>query len=192
VGEPLLRLAYGQRYLEAVPTLAVLALGSLGVAASQPVRLLLVGGGRSGVYIMGMCLAAAVSVLGNLLLVPAHGAMGAAVAKGLAQGAVAVGFLAYAWRRMGTRPPLARLGRLLLACAGMAAGVRLLGRGLSPVPSLLMGVPAGVLLFVLLARWLRLLDVADAARLDQVAGMVPARARRSLRALIAFVAPSGR
>jgi lipopolysaccharide exporter len=187
VSDPLLRLLYGARYLPAIPVLAVLSVLSLGLAVSQPAQLLLVGAGRNGIYIAWLCVAGLVSVAGNLLLVPAHGAVGAALAKGAGQATAAAGFLAYAWIAFRTRPPLWRMARLLLACAAMAVAVRLVGRNLAPLLALLVGIPLGAVLFILFARWLRFLDASDGDRLRQLGRLVPSGVRGGYVALVDFL-----
>jgi O-antigen/teichoic acid export membrane protein len=187
VSDPLLSLLYGAKYLPAIPVLAVLAVVSLSLAVSQPSQLLLVGAGRNGFYIVWLCVAGIVAVAGNFLLIPAYGAVGAAFAKGAGQATAAVGFVGYVWIRFQARPPLWRMARLLLACAAMAMGVRLVGRALPSILALVVGVPLGAVLFVLFARWLRFLDGADGERLRQLARLVPSRARGSYGALVDFL-----
>ena len=190
VSDPLLRLLYGAKYLPAIPVLAVLAVLSLSLAASQPAQLLLVGAGRNGFYIAWLCVAGLVDVLGNVLLIPGHGAVGAAFAKGAGQAMAAAGFLTYAWVRFEVRPPVWRMGKLLLACIAMAVSVRLVVGTLPPLPALVLGIPLGAGLFVLLARALRFLDAADGDRLRHLERLFPSRARASYRAIVGFVAPA--
>ena len=187
VSDPLLSLLYGAKYLPAIPVLAVLAVVSLSLAVSQPSQLLLVGAGRNGFYILWLCVAGIVAVAGNFLLIPAYGAVGAAFAKGAGQATAAAGFVGYVWIRFQARPPLWRMARLLLACAAMAVGVRLVGRSLPSILALVVGVPLGAVLFVLFARWLRFLDGADGDRLRQLARLIPSRARGSYGALVDFL-----
>ena len=79
------------------------------------------------------------------------------------------------------------MAKLLLACAAMAVGVRLVGRALPSILALVVGVPLGAMLFVLFARWLRFLDGADGERLRQLAHLIPSRARGSYGALVDFL-----
>lgn len=75
---------------------------------------------RSGVPLVGSALVAACSLLGNLWLVPAHGAQGAAW---VAAGAMALGLLfSYGLgRRSGLTPALGADALKLLACVALAA-----------------------------------------------------------------------
>ena len=187
VSDPLLSLLYGAKYLPAIPVLAVLAVVSLSLAVSQPSQLLLVGAGRNGFYILWLCVAGIVAVAGNFILIPAYGAVGAAFAKGAGQATAAVGFVGYVWIHFQARPPLWRMAKLLLACAAMAIGVRLVGRALPSILALVVGVPLGAMLFVLFARWLRFLDGADGERLRQLAHLIPSRARGSYGAFVDFL-----
>jgi O-antigen/teichoic acid export membrane protein len=190
LSDPLLRLMYGAKYLPAIPVLTVLAITSLGLAISQPTQYLLVGAERQGFYIAWLCLAGVVDVGTNLLLIPAHGALGAALAKGASGVFGAIGFLTYLAVRFRARLPYGRMAKLLLACVAMFACVRLLGRPLTSLLALVLGIPVGAAVFFVLARWLRLLDQADRERLRRLDRLVPSPARGSYLAVVEFLVPA--
>jgi O-antigen/teichoic acid export membrane protein len=190
IGDPLLRLLYGARYLPAIPVLTVLSLASLSLAVSQPAQYLLVGAERQRLYIAWLGLGAIVDLAACLLLIPRHGALGAALAKGMGELVAGAGCLAYLALQLRARLPLRRMGRLLLACAAMFACVRLVGRPLPPLAALLVGIPLGVATFVLLARALRCLDAADRDRLRGLDRLMPSRARIGYRSVVDFLVPA--
>ncbi len=190
VSDPLLRLLYGAKYLPAIPVLTVLSLFSLGLAVSQPAQYLLVGAERQRFYIAWLSLAGLIDVLGNLLLIPAHGALGAVFAKGAGEVFGGAGFLAYLLVHFRAKLPLWRMAKLLLACLVMFAGVRLVGHSLPSLLALLLGIPFGVTIFVVLTRWLRCLDGADRDRLRRLDRLMPSRARGSYLAVVDFLAPA--
>lgn len=184
VSDPLLRLLYGARYLPAIPVLAALSILSLGLALSQPTQYLLVGAERQRFYIGWLCLAGLVDVVGNLLLIPAHGALGAALAKGAGGIVGTLGFLSYLVIHLRARLPYGRMARLLGACVAMFLCVQFLEHRLPSLLALVVGIPFGAAVFLVLARWLKVLDAADRARLRQLERLMPSRARGSYLAVV--------
>jgi O-antigen/teichoic acid export membrane protein len=206
LADPLLRIAYGEKYLAAIPVLTILPIFALGQAISQPSQYLLVAAERQPFYIMWMLVAAGVGAIANLALVPHHGAVGAAIGKGASQVVAATGFLTYLVRRFHVKIPFARMVKLFGACLVMFAAVHTVVIAVSTrvaavpmpafwlrvVPSLaamLAGIPLGVAIFVVLMRLLRCLDEADRDRLRQLARLVPSRARNLYLGLVRFLVP---
>lgn len=191
VSDPLLRLLYGAKYLPAIPVLTALSLFALSLAASQPAQYLLVSAERQVFYLVWLIVAAAIDIVGNLLLIPPLGALGAAVGKGVSQFVAAVGFLGYMMRQFDVSLPWLRIAKLLAASAAMLGAVRLVGWRLPALPALVLGIPVGAAVFVVLMRWLRCLDPTDRDRLRQLARLMPSRTRGAYRAVIGFLAPVG-
>jgi O-antigen/teichoic acid export membrane protein len=189
LSDPLLRLAYGVKYVPAIPVLTTLALFALGQAASQPTQYLLVSAERQGFYLFWLLVAGAIDVVGNLLLIPRLGALGAALAKGVSQIIGATGFLVVLTWHFRARLPVARIVKVLAAAAVMFFAVRLVARPLGSLPALLLGIPVGAAVFVLLLRVLRCLDAGDRERLRQLARFFPRPARRGYVAILRFLAP---
>lgn len=92
---------FGDEYEEGATVLAILAVGQLVVLASGPASNLLVMTGRERIYRNATIVGALLNVCLSLALVPAHGAIGAAIAT--AAGLVAVNLLAAlsVWWRSG-------------------------------------------------------------------------------------------
>jgi len=189
ISDPLLRLLYGAKYLPAIPVMTVLSLLSLGLAVSQPAQFLLVGAERQRFYLVWLGLAGLVSVVANLLLIPRYGPVGAAFAKGAGGVFGAIGFLGYLIMHFRVELPYRRMAKLLVACGTMLVCVRLVGRGLPSLPALLVGIPFGASIFLVLTRWLRVLDAADRARLLQLDRLIPSRARGAYVAVVDFLVP---
>jgi len=189
VSGPLVELVYGARYLPAIPVLTALSVLSLSLAVSQPAQFLLVGAERQRFYLSWLCVAGAVGVAANFALIPGHGALGAALAKGAAGLVGAMGFLAYLTVVLGAKLPYGRMGKLLLASGVMFVGVRPLGRLLPALPALLVGIPLGVAIFVAFMRWLKCLDAADRGRLRRLDRLLPARVRGSYLTVIDLLVP---
>ena len=79
-GQLALGLLFGDSYVAAYPVLVILAAGQLANALFGPVALILNMTGHEKLTLMGVSMAAVLHVILNLILVPAHGMTGAAVA----------------------------------------------------------------------------------------------------------------
>jgi O-antigen/teichoic acid export membrane protein len=190
LSDPVLRVVYGTKYLPAIPVLAVLSLFGLALAASQPAQYLLVAAERQMFYIAWLLVSCLVDVIGNVVLDPGFGALGAAYAKGLSQVIAGGGFLIYMVWQFKVSLPVARMARLLLACTVMFFAVRLVSRPLPALAGVCVGIPVGVAMFALAARVLRCLDRTDRDRLRQLDRLFPSRARRAYLGLVHFLVPA--
>ncbi len=152
----------GASYAEAAAVLGVLALGLLAAAPAGPSDSVLLMAGRSRANLAVTALAAAVNLGANLVLVPAVGMVGAAVAwaASLAAGAIVPAVVV---RRMGIvptdRPAVTAAVVSLVAAGGAAmAGVAVAGRSL---PGFVVAVVLGVPTLVLVARRQSVLELAS-------------------------------
>lgn len=171
VGATVITLVYGTPYSRAGPVfvvlLAVFPLLPLYYLASS----LLEAVGRIWLVLAANLGATVVNLGLNLLLVPPHGALGAAFANIAAQGTATALLLGVAWRVLGSvdwKP--ATTVRSLVPSAGAgavgAAGAHLVG-GIAGVA---LGVVGGAALFAVLAVLLRIVSPEDAAWLQEHAG----------------------
>jgi O-antigen/teichoic acid export membrane protein len=190
LSDPLLRLMYGAKYLPAIPVLTTLCFFAVSLAASQSAQYLLVAAERQVFYIAWLLVGAGVDTLGCLLLIPAHGALGAAFAKGISQVIAAAGFLGFMVWKFHVRLPLFRIVKLLAVCTAMFFAVRYAVLHLRPLASLIAGIPLGVVVFAALVRWLRCLDRLDRDRLRGLDRMLPSRVQGPYRAVIDLLVPA--
>jgi O-antigen/teichoic acid export membrane protein len=137
---------FGASYADAAAVLGVLALGLLAAAPVGPSDSVLLMAGRSRANLGVTALAAAVNVVGNLVLVPTAGMVGAASAwaTSLAVGAIVPAVLV---RRMGIAPTgrpavtAAAVG-LVASGGGATAGLVVAGRSITGlVVAVVLGVP---------------------------------------------------
>src|SRR5205085_9518367 len=110
-------------------------------------------------------------------LVPKHGAMGAAIAKGviLLSGGISVWWIVAT--SFAVRLPLAIVARMTAASIVMFALVRALVAVTPPLLALATGPLLGIVAIVLLFRALRCLDPADRTVLTSLGRKLPARTR---------------
>lgn len=184
---PLLQTLYGARYVPAIQVLTVLALFSVGKALLLPAQHLLVATENQGFLLRWGLVLAAVNVGVNLYLVPTHGALGAALAKGSVQIVASVGLWVFVAARFRVAMPILLLSKLMTIGALMFAGVRLLVAPLTPVAGVAVGLPAGIFLVVILLRLFRCMDAADRERLMAIQRMFPRTLRAPYGAIVRFV-----
>lgn len=157
VAERLVRLLFGADFADASPLAAVLGLSFVGMTMGWVGTALAVAlnvANRLWLLTWGC---AASSVLGAILLVPAHGAIAAAWISVGVEFVVGIGTMVVAFRRLGARVPLAGLARVMLL--SLVVGVsQFLTRCQSLVVSLMAATAmfmCGVLLFGLLPTSVR-------------------------------------
>lgn len=104
LGKPALQLIGGEVYLFAYPVLILLALAAAFELSGVAIEPALVAMGRPGQVLIVRTIVAAVYVLFLILMVQAHGSIGAAVATALAS-LLLVALLYVSFRRAGSKPP---------------------------------------------------------------------------------------
>jgi O-antigen/teichoic acid export membrane protein len=171
LGPELIRLVYGDDYTGAQDVLRILIATFPVISLEALSRSLIVGLGRQRVVVIVGTVAASLNILLDFLLIPEHGATGAAIANTIAQLGGGLPLLAYATLAMRpVRWEARRLLRLALAAAlaGAAAGalVGLIG-GAGGVAA---GALVGLVVLVGLGLALGALPRDDA---DWLAGLAP-------------------
>jgi len=171
LGPRTLTLAYGHDYRHTGPVLVILLLPFpllplLGLAAA-----VMIGLGRQAVNTVSMAVAAALDIGLDFLLIPAHGAVGAAIANACAQTAGAVPMIVYAlitFRGAQLRARFFAKVALLGAGTGAAALAGVIAIG--GAAGLALGGTLAIATFALLARILRVLSEADGLWLEEYGG----------------------
>ena len=183
----LVRLLWGPAYAPAGLVLAVLALGSLVSFAAGASPAVLHAMKRQDRLLRQGLVAAAADVVLALLLIPAAGALGAAVASSAAQALGSVLAIRAAVTAAGAGVPAAALARIMAAGAvmGVIAVVPIvtLGGG----PGLAAAVLTGALAYPLALRALRALSAEDLDRARLLVARLPARAHPGGFRLAAFL-----
>jgi O-antigen/teichoic acid export membrane protein len=174
---------YGPRYSPAIPVLIVGVLLGLPSILSSPAHYLLAAADAQSFLVRWLTVCAGLTLLIDWWLVARWCAAGGSAANGLAQIVASLGVWAFAIRRFGVPIPVGLLARILAAGGAMGLLVAALTTVLTPLQGLILGPPAGVLLYGVLLRQVAVLDERDHQRLLQVAETIPA----PLRALSRFV-----
>jgi O-antigen/teichoic acid export membrane protein len=193
VADPLIRLLYGKQYLPVIPVLMVSALFSCAKPLLAPVQNLLFAEERQKVLIGWSIPAGALNIGLDIALIPLAGALGAMFANGSAQAITIIGFWGIAAWRSPLRLPLRECGGILLAGTLMTATVY--GVCMAPVPAILrlvLGVPLGVVIYMVMIRLARVLNEEDEKRVAQIFSRLPGPARTWTDRLLAFMIASPR
>lgn len=173
ISGPLVRLLYGEAFRPAIPVLVVVAVLGLSNAFLMTAEHLLAATENQGFRWRWGAVAAALNITFDLLFIPWAGALGAAVANGLAQGVATAGLWAFVIRRLGVRPPWSRLSRMLLSAFLMALLCGVVASLLPLLPGLVIAVLLGLITYPVLLRLTRSLDMSDQPRLLSLEGYLP-------------------
>lgn len=111
----------------------------------------------------------------DLTLIPRWKAMGAVMASGIAQLFSVVGIWAIIISLDKVKVPWSAMFRILLAGGVMAAGVTLIVRRFTPALGIVLGIPAGAVLYLACIRMLGVLNAADRSRLRLIGQRLPVR-----------------
>jgi len=190
IAGPFVRVMYGPQYLAAIPVFVVVALLSIPKAILTPAQTLLYSAEDLGFILKWGCVAAAINVLLDFVLIPSHGALGAAWANGVAQTFAALSI----WGRVLVRYPV-RIDMpvlLRLAAATLTMAIVVLGIVAMPVSALVklcLAVPTGAIVFLVTSRMFMVLQKDDRRRLLQLSALLPTPVGSSFKRLVDFLVP---
>jgi O-antigen/teichoic acid export membrane protein len=188
IGGPFIRVVYGTQYLPAIPVFVIVAVLSIPKAILTPAQTLLYSTEDMGFVLKWGVVASLVNIALDVILIPHQRALGAAFANGITQ-SLAVAVL---WRRVLTRYPvrLDRSALLRLSAATVAMAIALLGVikiPLGDITKLGVAIPCGAIVFLMVARTVRLFQKDDRRRLLMLSAFVPGPARRCYEQLVEFI-----
>lgn len=159
---------YGKQYLPAIIPLTITAsLAILGALVLLP-RQLLQATEKQGFLIWWTAIAAVINVVLDIVLIPTHGAIGAAIGNGTAQMFAALGI----WWRVITqfemKMPWTVIGKTVASALLMMVAARAVSGALPVWPALIAGTLAGASVYILCLRWMRVFGKDDYFRLSQI------------------------
>ena len=165
LSRPLVQMLYGHQYLPAIPVLFWAAALAIPKTMLLPALQLLQATEQQRFLVIWGCFCGAVNLVVDLLLIPSHGALGAAIGNGVGQ---ALGVLGM-WTRAATLfqidlpwRDLARIAASGCAMALVVFGSTLIFNGWR---ALAVGMVTGCLVFALMLRLFRLLTQQDRLRI---------------------------
>jgi O-antigen/teichoic acid export membrane protein len=190
ISAPLIHVVYGSRYFPVVPVLALMSILCIPRAFQVHTENLLQATETQGFMVRWLAISAAVNLLLDVMLIPVYGALGAALANGLAQ-TLAVGGL---WLRAKTVVPVTLpwrfFSRIAVSGIAMAIVVVLVERSLPDVPALIVGVVTGIGTFLAGVRLTRSLEFEDWMRLTESSDRLPDGLQRVFLTTLNLVLPS--
>ena len=193
VAGPLIHLAYGSKYLAVIPVVWVLSLFSIPRAFQIHLEHLLQAMEHQTFLVKWLVLSGVANVLLDVLLIPQHGAFGAAIANGIAQ-TLAVGGLWFKAKSVAQIQLPLRFLRRLAVCGAAILLVVPVEALLPPAAALVVQVLLGALAFAVAVRATKCLEPEDLARFTRLANHLPPSLRdrfaRGLRLVIAGESPT--
>lgn len=175
---------FGAEFTDAGPVASVLliaaAVSSLGVTTFY----LLQSMGKTGFLLVSNGIGLVGTVALGFLLVPHFGLMGAAWSRGAVQVLVVLIETWYVTRRLGISPPYRALGAITLASAAQGAVAYAIGAELGGALSLLVSLPAAVVVYLAVLRLLSVARLIDPKLMSRLVEKVPQRVRPLTRRLL--------
>ena len=165
LSSPFVKVLYGSKYEPAIPVLAIVACFSVSSAFVGAMKSLLIASEKQGFLLKWGILTAIVNLSLDWWLIPAKGAIGAALANGISQTVAAIGVWVFAVRSFKIPMPWKPLLKLGFSAVTMAAVVSTITQFLAPAPATIAGVLVGAGTFVAMLRWTRSFEQADRDRL---------------------------
>jgi O-antigen/teichoic acid export membrane protein len=171
VGPALIQVVYGSAYSGTAPILLILLLPLPLIPLVNLGRAFLAGLGRLHFQLAVGTVAAFINFGFDFLLIPAHGAVGAAIANASAQVVAGVPLFLYASRIVGgVRWEIGAIARTAVASAATGLAAWTIVSLVDGAAGVVGGIAAGIAVFLILAKTLRILSPEDAAWLEVVVG----------------------
>ena len=180
---------YGDAFAPAVPVFIVMALLATPRLVLWPVQSLLQATENQSFLVKWGCVCGAVNIGLDWWLIPAHGAMGAAIGNGIGQSMAAVGGWAFVVRRFGPDLGARRLASIVLSGGVMCAAAAACTLWLPPLPGAAVGVVTGIAVYLGMLRVTRALSQEDRDRFLSLVSTVPAALSYPCRRILWSVIP---
>ncbi|MEZ5923169.1 MAG: oligosaccharide flippase family protein [Hyphomicrobiaceae bacterium] len=164
---------YGREFSDAVPSAMLLITFSACITMSTVPTTFLLAREESRLVMMTSAIGAALTIASGLTLIPFLGTIGGAAGRATMHAAVLASALYLLSSRLGCRPPISDLARILLAamlCGSAALAIVLQWPGWLGIG---FAIVAGVVTYGLALRLLGALKPEDAARLNRALGLLP-------------------
>ena len=173
IASQLLTVAYGPKYIAAIPVMAISALLAIPRAYQNIPDTLLRAADRQSALLRCMVLTGILNVAVDVPLIMRYGAMGAAIGNGISQ-TVGVLLLWFAARQVYQFEwPIASVFRFAAAAVVMAAAAFLVARRLPPTIGIMAGIAIAVPLYIIAIRLFRAFEPEDYSRLSQFSTRLP-------------------
>jgi O-antigen/teichoic acid export membrane protein len=173
----LVPLFFGTEFADAAPVASVLliaaAVSSLGVTTFY----LLQSMGKTGFLLLSNGVGLVGTIALGFILVPHFGLLGAAWSRGIVQVMVVLIETWYVTKRLGIAPPYRALGAITLASIAQGAVAFFVSIELGGAISLLVSIPAAVVVYLVALRLLAVMPMVDPELTSRLVEKVPHRMR---------------
>jgi len=189
---PAIRVAYGPLYAAAIPVLAIAAVLAIPKAFYWLPYTIHLAADKQAVLIRWLIVTAVLNVGLDALLIPRYGAIGAAIANGVAQSLTVALLLAKAKQLCPMKLMNHTVAAIVASAALMTGAAVALASFLRPLPASIAGVTVGAIVCLTSLRLMRALSPADLAFLDQGIARLSPAVRRFVRPIVVLTVGGGR
>jgi O-antigen/teichoic acid export membrane protein len=183
---------FGAEFADSVPAASVLLIAAAVWLPGVTTHYLIYSTGKIRLLLVSNALGLVGTIALGFFLIPRFGLMGAAWSRAVVQVSVVAIETWYVTRRLGFAPPYRALGAIALAAGIQGAVAYLIITGLGGIMSLVVAIPAGLLVFAVALRVLAVLPMVDPALIDTVISHAPRRLRHLLSWVLKLVSPSSK
>ncbi len=187
---PVIGLAYGPRYLGAVPAMMIAAILAVPRAFQWVPETLMRTADRQDRILTWYCLTGVVNITLDALLIPRFGAAGAAWGNGLSQLFGVVAIWRQSRRSFTFSFPVWSAIRLSVASLIMAVVAYIVCHNIHGFPGLLLAIVTAFPVYIVFVRLFRGLEASDHPRLSLIGTHLPGIIKRAYLATLAFVIPA--
>jgi O-antigen/teichoic acid export membrane protein len=189
ISRQLIPFMYGAKYLPAIPVLFIAAVLAVPKSLASPAWSAMEAEFQQRFLLIWLIICAIANMGLDILLIPHMGAVGAAIANGLAQLLLPAGLIWRAHTLFGLDFHLAQVGKLLLSSFVMGAAVMAISLRSHAWWALLGEVAVGAVVFVVCARFTGAFSDEDRERILPLGSRLPARVRFWFQRIVIFLAP---
>lgn len=183
---------YGAKYMPTIPVLAVAALLAIPKCLVAPAWSMMEAEALQGFLVGWLIFCAIINIGLDILLIPRLGAMGAAIANGIAQLLLPLGLVWRVHSLFGLTFRWGATARLLLSGGVMAAVVLAIASRFAAWWGMAIEVLLGAAVFMLCMRLAHVLRGDDRQRLLLLEALLPTPLRSSFTWMVLFLAPMSR
>lgn len=188
---PLVRTLYGLQYVPVIPVLFWAAALAIPKTMLLPAQLLLQATEQQRFLVIWGCFCGAVNIGLDVLLIPAHGALGAAIGNGVGQALGVVGMWSRAAVLYRIELPWRDLLRIAACGCGMAAAVC----GLTLISpawlALVASTAGGFAAFAILLRVFKVVTLEDRGRIQRISSRAPRLLQLCTERIVVALSPAG-
>jgi O-antigen/teichoic acid export membrane protein len=188
---PIVQTLYGRQYLPVIPVLFCAAALAIPKTTLLPVLQFLQATEQQRFLVVWGCVCGAVNIGIDLLLIPSHGALGAAVGNGVGQALGVIGMWVRAGKLFQLNLPWREFAQIAGCGFGMSLVVFASNHFCPGWYALPVGAVSGCMVFVTLLRLFRVLTGEDCQHILRLSGKTPRPVRVCMERLVLALSAAG-